>query len=325
MNWNSRRSRAMLYQAALIAVLLGVVGWLLSNTLTNMRARGIQSGFDFLWDTAGFDIGESLVPFDATQPYWQAFAVGLLNTLRVSLIGIVGCTLWGSLLGIGRLSGNALARGLCYAYTELFRNIPLLLQLFMWYVLLVEWMPDSDTPLHLADLLFLSKSGLTLPWLVHLDGRWMWDLPVWQEGIVQGGASLSPEFLALTWGLTLYTSAFVAEVVRAGLLSVPKGQTEAARSVGLSPWLTLRLVVLPQAMRLIVPPMTNQYLNLIKNSSLAVAIGYPDLVNISNTALNQTGRAVECIALVIAVYLSLSLLTAALMNAYNRRVALKER
>jgi general L-amino acid transport system permease protein len=251
--------------------------------------------------------------------------VGLLNTLRVSLIGIVACTLWGTLLGIGRLSGNALARGLCYAYTELFRNIPLLLQLFMWYVLLVEWMPDSDTPLHLADLLFLSKSGLTLPWLVHLDGRWLWDLPVWQDGNVLGGASLSPEFLALTWGLTLYTSAFVAEVVRAGLLSVPQGQTEAARSVGLSPWLTLRLVVLPQAMRLIVPPMTNQYLNLIKNSSLAVAIGYPDLVNISNTALNQTGRAVECIALVMAVYLSLSLLTAALMNAYNRRVALKER
>lgn len=325
MHWNSRSTRALIYQAALIVVLLGVVGWLLSNTLTNMRARGIQSGFDFLWDTAGFDIGESMLSFDATHAYWQAFLVGLLNTLRVSLIGIVACTLWGTLLGIGRLSGNALARGLCYVYTELFRNIPLLLQLFMWYVLLVEWMPEGDTPLHLANLLFLSKSGLTLPWLVHLDGLWLWDLPVWQDGNVLGGASLSPEFLALTWGLTLYTSAFVAEVVRAGLLSVPQGQTEAARSVGLSPWLTLRLVVLPQAMRLIVPPMTNQYLNLIKNSSLAVAIGYPDLVNISNTALNQTGRAVECIALVMAVYLSLSLLTAALMNAYNRRVALKER
>ncbi len=325
MNWNSRRTRALIYQAALIAILLVTAGWLLSNTLTNMRARGIQSGFDFLWDTAGFDIGESLISFDATRPYWQAFEVGLLNTLRVSLIGIVACTLWGTLLGMGRLSGNALARGLCYAYTELFRNIPLLLQLFMWYVLLVEWMPDSETPLHLADLFFLSKSGLTLPWLSALDGRLMWDLPVWQDGSVQGGASLSPEFLALTWGLTLYTSAFVAEVVRAGLRSVPKGQTEAARSVGLSPWLTLRLVVLPQAMRLIVPPMTNQYLNLIKNSSLAVAIGYPDLVNISNTALNQTGRALECIALVMAVYLGLSLLTATLMNAYNRRVAMKER
>jgi general L-amino acid transport system permease protein len=195
----------------------------------------------------------------------------------------------------------------------------------MWYVLLVEWMPDSDTPLHLADLAFLSKSGLTLPWLTSTDGTWRWDFPLWQDGHVTGGASLSPEFVALTWGLTLYTAAFVAEVVRAGILSVPRGQTEAAQSMGLSPIQTLRLVVLPQAMRLIVPPMTNQYLNLIKNSSLAVAIGYPDLVNISNTALNQTGRAVECIALVMAIYLLMSLITAAGMNAYNRRIATRLR
>lgn len=325
MNWNSRRSRGLIYQSVLIVLLVGVLAWLLSNTLSNMQARGIRSGFDFLWDNAGFDIGESLIAYDATQSYWKAFLVGLLNTLRVSLLGIVGCTLLGTLIGVGRLSSNALARGLCYAYTEVFRNIPLLLQLFMWYVLLVEWMPDSDAPLHWADLAFLSKSGLTLPWLSETDGIWHWDIPQWQNGNVTGGASLSPEFVALTWGLTLYTAAFVAEVVRAGLLSVPRGQKEAAQSIGLSPYLTLRLVVLPQAMRLIVPPMTNQYLNLIKNSSLAVAIGYPDLVNISNTALNQTGRAVECIALVMAVYLTLSLLTATAMNAYNRRVTLRSR
>lgn len=321
MNWNSRRTRGLIYQALLIGGLVAVLSWLLMNTLSNMQARGIRSGFDFLWDNAGFDIGESLIAYDASQAYWKAFVVGLLNTLRVSLLGIVGCTLLGTLIGVGRLSNNALARGLCSAYTELFRNIPLLLQLFMWYVLLVEWMPDSDAPLHWADLAYLSKSGFTLPWLTSADGTWRWDVPVWQDGNVTGGASLSPEFVALTWGLTLYTAAFVAEVVRAGLLSVPRGQTEAAKSIGLSPAMTLRLVVLPQAMRLIVPPMTNQYLNLIKNSSLAVAIGYPDLVNISNTALNQTGRAVECIALVMAVYLALSLLTAAAMNAYNRRVA----
>ena len=325
MNSNSHRSRGLIYQALLISLLLCVLAWLLANTLSNMQARGIRSGFDFLWDNAGFDIGESLMAYDASQPYWKAFVVGLLNTLRVSLLGMVGCTLLGTLIGVGRLSHNALARGLCYVYTELFRNIPLLLQLFMWYVLLVEWMPDSDAPLHWADLAFLSKSGLTLPWLVLADGAWLWDVPVWQNGNVTGGASLSPEFVALTWGLTLYTAAFVAEVVRAGLLSVPRGQTEAAHSIGLSPALTLRLVVLPQAMRLIVPPMTNQYLNLLKNSSLAVAIGYPDLVNISNTALNQTGRAVECIALVMAVYLTLSLLTAAAMNAYNRRIATRMR
>ena len=281
LNWRSQRVRAWVYQLALIGILIALVGCLLHNTLGNMRMRGIQSGFDFLLDPAGFDIGESMLTFTSTQTYGQAFLVGLMNTLRVSLIAVVICTLWGTVLGIGRLSGNALARGLCYAYTEFFRNIPLLLQLLMWYVVLVELMPD--------------------------------------------GLTLTPEFLALTWGLALYTSAFVAEVIRSGIQSVPLGQVEAALSIGLSPWQRLRLVVLPQALRLIVPPLTNQYLNAIKNSSLAVAIGYPDLVSISNTTLNQTGRAVECIAIVMAVYLTLSLLTASGMNYFNRRAALKER
>jgi general L-amino acid transport system permease protein len=326
---HSRRTRALLYQAILVSLLLGLGYWLLNNTLSNLRARGIQSGFDFLFDTAGFDIGESMVTYESTHAYWQAFVVGLLNTLRVSVLGIVICTVWGTLLGLGRVSSNALARGLCYGYTELFRNIPLLLQLFMWYVLLVEFMPDTDAPLHFNDWLFLSKGGLTMPWLMLVDGAWLWDVPVWRTvdgvGEVTGGASVTPEFLALTWGLSLYTSAFVAELVRGGITAVPRGQTEAAKSIGLSAWQTQRLVVLPQAMRVVIPPLTNQYLNLIKNSSLAVAIGYPDLVNISNTALNQTGRAVECIAIVMAVYLSLSLLTSMLMNAYNRRMALKAR
>ncbi len=307
LNWRSQRVRAWCYQTVLIGMLIVLVGWLLHNTLGNMRMRGIQSGFDFLLDPAGFDIGESMFAFTSTQTYGSAFLVGLLNTLRVSCIAIVVCTLWGALLGIGRLSSNALARGLCYAYTELFRNIPLLLQLLMWYVVLVELMPDTETPLHFHDWVLLSKEGLTLPWLL-------------TEGL-----TLTPEFLALTWGLTLYTSAFVAEVIRSGIQSVPLGQVEAALSIGLSPWQRLRLVVLPQTLRLIVPPLTNQYLNAIKNSSLAVAIGYPDLVSISNTTLNPTGRAVECIAIVMAVYLTLSLLTASGMNYFNRRTALKER
>ena len=307
LNWRSQRVRAWVYQIAFFAVLIALVGWLLHNTLGNMRMRGIQSGFDFLLDPAGFDISESMFAFTSTQTYGQAFLVGLLNTLRVSCIAIVICTLWGTLLGIGRLSNNALARGLCYAYTELFRNIPLLLQLLMWYVVLVELMPDTETPLRFRDWALLSKEGLALPWFM------------------SDGLTLSPEFLALTWGLTLYTSAFVAEVVRSGIQSVPIGQIEAALSIGLSPWQRLRLVILPQALRLIVPPLTNQYLNAIKNSSLAVAIGYPDLVSISNTTLNQTGRAVECIAIVMAVYLSLSLITASAMNYFNRRAALKER
>ena len=307
LNWRSQRVRAWVYQIAFFAVLIALVGWLLHNTLGNMRMRGIQSGFDFLLDPAGFDISESIFAFTSTQTYGHAFLVGLLNTLRVSCIAIVICTLWGTLLGIGRLSNNALARGLCYAYTELFRNIPLLLQLLMWYVVLVELMPDTETPLRFRDWALLSKEGLALPWFM------------------SDGLTLSPEFLALTWGLTLYTSAFVAEVVRSGIQSVPIGQIEAALSIGLSPWQRLRLVILPQALRLIVPPLTNQYLNAIKNSSLAVAIGYPDLVSISNTTLNQTGRAVECIAIVMAVYLTLSLLTASAMNYFNRRAAWKER
>ena len=292
LNWRSQRVRAWVYQLALIGILIALVGWLLHNTLGNMRMRGIQSGFDFLLDPAGFDIGESMLTFTSTQTYGQAFLVGLMNTLRVSLIAVVICTLWGTVLGIGRLSGNALARGLCYAYTEFFRNIPLLLQLLMWYVVLVELMPDTETPLHFRDWVLLSKEGLALPWLM------------------SDGLTLTP---------------FVAEVIRSGIQSVPLGQVEAALSIGLSPWQKLRLVVLPQALRLIVPPLTNQYLNAIKNSSLAVAIGYPDLVSISNTTLNQTGRAVECIAIVMAVYLTLSLLTASGMNYFNRRAALKER
>ena len=307
LNWRSQRVRAWCYQAVLIGILIVLVGWLLHNTLGNMRMRGIQSGFDFLLDPAGFDIGESMFTFTSTQTYGAAFLVGLFNTLRVSCIAIVICTLWGTVLGIGRLSGNALARGLCYAYTELFRNIPLLLQLLMWYVVMVELMPDTAAPLHFRDWVLLSKEGLALPWFM-------------SEGL-----TLTPEFLALTWGLTLYTSAFVAEVIRSGIESVPLGQIEAALSIGLSPWQRLRLVVLPQALRLIVPPLTNQYLNAIKNSSLAVAIGYPDLVSISNTTLNQTGRALECITIVMAVYLTLSLMTASGMNYFNRRAALKER
>ena len=329
MRWHSRRTRALVVQVGLVVLLALMVGWLLANTLANMRARGIQSGFGFLLDTAGFDIGESLIAFDSDQPYWRAFLVGLLNTLRVSITGIVLCTLIGTLVGIGRVSGNALARGLCYAYTELLRNVPILLQLLMWYVLLMEWMPDADAPLSGLGGWYLSKGGLSVPWPVWSEGAWssrlLWEMPAIVEGEIRGGFNLSPEFLAVTLGLTLYTSAFVAEVVRSGLQSVARGQIEAARSLGLTPWLTLRHVVLPQAMRVIVPPMTNQYLNLTKNSSLAVAIGYPDLVNISNTALNQTGRAVECIAIIMAIYLALSLLTSAMMNAYNRRVAIRER
>jgi general L-amino acid transport system permease protein len=311
--WHHRQTRRWTYQLALLLGVGLLLAWLLSNTLANMKSRGIQSGFDFLWANAGFDIGESMIAFDSSEPYWRAFGVGLLNTLRVSVVGIAFCTILGTLIGVGRVSHNALARGLGYAYTELFRNVPVLLQLLIWYVLLVEFMPDSQSPLHFNDWFYLSKNGISFPvpvWDPSVHGL-VWDVPLWLDGEITQGISLTPEFLAITLGLSFYTSAFVAEVVRAGIVSVPRGQLEAAKSIGLSNWQTTRQVLLPQAMRVIIPPLTNQYLNLTKNSSLAVAIGYPDLVSISNTALNQTGRAVECIALIMLVYLCLSLGTSA--------------
>ncbi|MBC7469025.1 MAG: ABC transporter permease subunit, partial [Ramlibacter sp.] len=342
---------------------------------------GIQSGFDFLGQPAGFDIGEGWLRYDSNDPYWKAFLVGLVNTLRVAVTGIVLATVLGTLLGIGRFSRNALVRGLCYGYVELMRNIPVLLQLLMWYLLLSEYLPAADAPLTLGHVVFLSKNGLSYPLLVWETGHtlaaaglliaiaaglwfaraarvrfahtgtpqpvaWIvllllvglpaigWlaggaphhlELPRVGDFQVEGGGSLSPEFLAVLLGLWFYTSAYIAEVVRAGIASVPAGQQEASASLGLSRWRTMRLVVLPQALRLIVPPLTNQFLNLTKNSSLAVAVGYPDLVSIANTSINQTGRAVECISIIMLVYLSTSLGTSLLMNWFNRRAALKER
>lgn len=330
-SWRSPATRALLWQALALAGLLAGLLWLVHNTQVNMAARGIQSGWDFLGQTAGFDIGEQLIAFDAGDSLARAFLVGLLNTLRVALLGILLCTLLGTLIGLGRLSHNWLLRALCRAYVELFRNVPLLVQLLVWYLLLVEYLPDSAAAWSWRDALFLSKAGLAFPTLVTGAGGWNdwsgwhWQLPALQDFGIEGGGALSPEFIAVTLGLSCYTAAFVAEVVRAGLRSVPHGQIEAAQSVGLSRRQTLRLVTGPLALRVILPPLTNQYLNLTKNSSLAVAIGYPDLVSIANTTLNQTGRAVECIAVIMLVYLALSLLTAALMAVFNRRVALKER
>lgn len=312
--------RSALYQALLLVGLLALLALLVWNTHRNLQARGIPSGFDFLWQPAGFAIGESLWRFDAAQNYAHAFAVGLGNTLRVALPGIALATLLGTLLGVGRLSGNALLRGLCRAYVEWFRNIPLLLHLLMAYLLLVKLLPDPAAAIQLGPL-FWSKGGLSFPVPLWEAGSLLWSLPRQAEFAVEGGGALTPEFLALWLGLSLYTAAFVAELVRAGIQSVPRGQWEAAQALGLRRGPALRHVVMPQALRLLLPPLTNQYLSLTKNSSLAVAIGYPELVSIANTAINQTGRAVECIAIVMAVYLSLSLLTALVMNTYNQRIA----
>ena len=377
----SRAMRALLYQVLALGLIALGVWFLAHNTMENMRVRGIQSGFDFLTGPAGFDIGELLIPYESVDPYWKAFLVGILNTLRVAIIGIVLTTLLGTLIGIGRFSNNAIVRGLCYAYVELFRNVPVLLQLLVWYLLLTEWLPSPEEPLSVAGLVFLSKGGLSYPvpvwglgqglaaigllvgallaWVWARKARtlfeatgqvrpvllpsiglllagalagWLvggapmdWNLPKAGDVSVEGGSSFTPEFISVLLGLTFYTASFVAEVVRAGIASVPRGQSEAASALGLGKGQQMRLVVLPQALRVIIPPMTNQYLNLTKNSSLAVAIGYPDVVSISNTAINQTGRAVECIALIMLVYLTTSLTTSGIMNWYNTRSAIKER
>ena len=379
-SWRGQAFRGLIYQIVAIGAVVLAVWFLATNTLHNMQARGIQSGFDFMKGPAGFDIGESLFPFDSSQPYWQAFLVGLTNTLRVAIVGIVLTTILGSLLGIGRFSRNALIRGLCYAYVEFFRNVPVLLQLLMWYLLFTEILPAASDAWTLGPL-FLSKGGLSFPIPIWASGHlwaavgllagavlafvyrnyayrqfeatgkirsmfwvpvcifiaggvvgWLaggapaeFNSPVKGEFSIENGGALTPEFLSVLLGLTVYTAAFVAEVVRAGISSVARGQGEAAAALGLNQGQAMHLIMLPQALRVIIPPMTNQFLNLTKNSSLAVAIGYPDVVSIANTALNQTGRAMECIAVVMLVYLTTSLTTSFFMNWYNARSAIKER
>jgi general L-amino acid transport system permease protein len=314
--WRNQKIRGWIYQIVALLLVAVCVAVLADNTLENMRTRGIQSGFGFLVQPAGFDISESLFGFESTQPYWKAFLTGLGNTLKVAVLGIIFTTILGTLLGVGRFSHNILMRGLCLTYVEIFRNIPLLLQLLMWYLMCVEWLPNAREAEPFLGI-YLTKAGMALPWFG--------DVPIKAGFGIKGGINLSPEFFALLLGLTIYTASYIAEIVRSGIASVPRGQHEAAMALGLSRGQTMRLIQLPQALRVIIPPLTNQYLNLTKNSSLAVAVGYPELVSIANTSINQTGRAVECIAVIMAVYLTLSLLTSVLMNAYNRRAAIKER
>jgi general L-amino acid transport system permease protein len=283
--------------------------------------------FDLFSRPAGFDIGETgLMLFDATQPLWRAFAVGLGNTLRVALPGLIWASVLAVLLALARLSPVPLWRRLGTVVMEVHRNTPLLLQLLIWYFLLIEWLPDSNAAWQLAPGVLLSKGGLSFPWwgeLADLPGQVGWIWPEQGGFNVVGGAAVTPEYLALFLALSHYTAAFLSEVVRGGLLSVPASLMEAAETLGATRWQRLSWVWLPQAMRAIVPAATNQYLNLIKNSSLAVAVGYPDLVSVGNTALNQTGQTFICLGTMMAVYLSLSLFTSGFMNWFNKRYALQ--
>ncbi len=378
--WNDPKFRAVFYQVVAVA-LVGVGLWyLISNTLHNLSVRNIATGFDFLEREAGFAIGESAIQYSPADTYGRALSVGLLNTLRVAVIGIVLATLLGTLIGIARLSSNWLVAKLASIYVEVMRNIPLLLQLFFWYALISETLPGPRQALSPMAGVFLSNRGFMIPavqgdgltWLAagfffavvvvlvlaNWSGRrqaqtgqifpvfktaalllmacplvawWLsgsalaLDMPVLKGFNFQGGLTLSPEFAALLIGLVIYTAAFVAEVVRSGIESVGRGQWEAAGAIGLRRGLILRLVVLPQALRVIIPPMTSQYLNITKNSSLAVAIGYPDIVSVVNTTLNQTGQAIEGIMIIMGAYLTVSLTISVIMNWYNARMALVER
>jgi general L-amino acid transport system permease protein len=381
-SFNDPVVRGVIYQVVVAVLVVAFLVWIVNNTAINLKAQNKTSGFDFLWKTAGFNISFTLFPFDRTSLYWQAFLVGLTNTILVAAIGIFFATILGFTIGIARLSSNYLVSRLATVYVETIRNIPLLLQLFFWYFAVLKTMPAVKDSLALPLDTFINQRGLFVPkpvpdeqfvwvWVglaiaavlwfalsrwakarleqtgkrfpVFLGGLalslvvvgivWVvsgasvtFDPPVLNRFNFKGGLELPPEFVALVFGLSIYTASFIAETVRGGIQSVSHGQTEAAQALGLQDGDRLRLVIVPQAMRVIIPPLTSQYLNLTKNSSLGAAIGYPELVNVfTGTTLNQTGRAIEVIALTMLVYLILSLGTSAIMNWYNARVALVER
>ncbi|WP_224702167.1 amino acid ABC transporter permease [Devosia aquimaris] len=374
--------RGIVYQVLVAVLLVAFIVWIVGNTATNLAAQNKSTGFDFLWKTAGFDISFSLIPWTRASIYWEAFLVGITNTLLVAFVGIIAATILGFTIGIARLSSNFIVSSLATIYVETIRNIPLLLQLFFWYFAVLKAMPAVRDSIQLPLESFINQRGIFVPkpipdpqfgfvWIgialaiigvivlrtwakrrLEATGKrfpvfltslavliaiptivWFasgasveFEPPVLERFNFKGGLQLPPEFVALLFGLTIYTASFIAETVRGGIQAVSRGQTEAAMSLGLKEGDRLRLVIVPQAMRVIVPPLTSQYLNLTKNSSLGAAIGYPELVNVfSGTALNQTGRAIECIALTMLVYLTFSLLTSAIMNWYNARVSLVER
>ncbi len=397
--WRDERFLRVFGQVVFVLVVFLVGRFLYTNMYSALAQRSLLPNFEFLNTVAGFDIGEvpSFIDYSGASPNKMAFLVGLMNTLRVSALGIVFATIVGVIVGTARVLPNPLARGVATAYVEFLRNVPLLVLLVFWYrgvFIVLPRLAENPITWGRQDLpdgkfrawLILSNRGLAMAWgqateawaaykgwlwaalvvavLVYVGLTWyarrtgrapltlLWALaaflgvaavgwfvvqatagqaplrlviPQVKKRLVSGGLKMSPEFLALLSGLVLYTGAYIAEVVRAGLQAVSKGQIEAARALGLTTFQMLRFVVFPQALRVIVPPLTSQYLNLTKNSTLAVAIGYPDLFNVAGTIFNQTGRSIEVIVIIMGVYLSFSLITSAFMNWYNRKIRLVER
>ena len=378
--WHNPGFRSAAYQVLVVAAVIGVAIYMLGNAQDAMQKRGIATGFGFLFEEAGFDIGESPIAFESTDNFLRAYGAAVLNTLKVSIFSIVFATLLGVLLGIARLSSNALIAKLSSAYVELFRNTPQLVQIIFWYTLVTQ-LPSPKQALDLGEAAFLSNRGLVLPWPTD-DPAYLWTLLAlvaacagaylllrwadalrrrtgrrlsvlwWNVALIVGlpllawllggapsalsvpalrgfnfvgGAAVSPEFLALLLGLSLYIAAFIAEIVRSGIQSVSRGQIEAAEAISLTTSDRYRKIILPQALRVIVPPTAAQYVSLVKNSSLGVAIGYPELFNVNNTIVTLSGHTTEAIAMMMAIYLSISFTIAIVMNLYNRAVQIKER
>ncbi len=380
--YNNPQVRAIFYQILLVLGLLYFFGNIIGNTLGNMEAIGIKTGFSFLSSAAGYDVLMSLIPFESTDTYGRIFVVGFLNTLLVSAIGIVFATILGFVFGVAHFSHNWVVRKIALVYVEIFRNIPLLLQVFFWYFAVLASLPGARQSLSLGEAVFLNVRGLYFPKLIGNDIAWIvwtalaaaiagifvlrrWakrrqdetgqQFPVLKASVglivglpliaaaltgfpftveypalkgfnYFGGVTVIPELMALALALSVYTGAFIAEAVRAGVQAIPHGQTEAARSLGLRENKIMSLIIVPQAMRVIVPLLNSEYQSLVKNSTLAAAIGYPDLFNVFvGTALNQTGQAIETIFMTIIVYFVVNMVISFLMNRFNSAVALVSR
>jgi len=381
--WRDDRVIKGVVQVVSAIIVLGFLYFSISNVLTAAENRGLKLGFEFLQEAAGFPIGESIfIQYEPSMSFGQAFATGLLNTLKVSLIGVVFATIVGIIVGISRLSSNWLIRTIASVYIEIVRNVPLLVLLFFIFFGVFQRLPGVQDSFAIGNFIFLNQRGVYLAWFLSTGSTISWsiivaaaiilamiafvilgqyqlrtgrstypgwvalgiliglpligwfimpeqplnlELPVLERFNFEGGTTLTTQFAALLLGLVIYTGAFIAEIVRAGIQAVSKGQVEAARSIGLKPLQALRLVIFPQALRVVIPPLISQYLNLTKNSSLAIAIGYPDLFAVGRIMINQAGRAVPVFLMIMGTYLLISLTYSVILNLYNRRIAFVER
>jgi len=380
--WYSAKIRTNFYQACLVLGILFLAVWVVDTSATNLEKLGIKTGLDFLSTEAGFAISQTLIPFSSTSTYGDAIVVCILNTILLSVTAIILSTILGFFIAISKLSDNWLLNQVASIYVEIFRNIPLLLQLFFWYFAVLKLLPNKRESISFADVAFLNIEGLVIPSPIFGNGSqyvlyaiifgifasvalklwakkrqkntgqtfpvfWSivgiliclpvivaaingfpisWKIPVFGKFNFQGGTELLPEFVAMLFGLTLYNAAFIGEIIRAGIMSVNKGQREAAASIGLAPNQINSEIIIPQALRLIVPPLANQYLNLMKSTALASAIAYPDLFWAVNGAiLVQTGQVIELQAITLGAYLGISLLIALSMNTYNHLTRIEER